>query len=262
MKKTISLLLALVLCLSLCACGNAKEMKAEETELKYNDYDKAMNEGALPFGDNEQSSHDESSSPTENNASVEAEPEKQVIEITMDNWQEYFEIRQYVTCGYIGTNDFGEVKKVSYDFITLFTLKEEYAEKIDPYESEIAIEYDADWSTKKITWNAIDFAYEVTDSEMDLSPHFGPFINFVRGATSKLGVGGLEQNTMKDGKVEEIIVEVPFASVISGCELYSDGEVQIFMDNNEEWKEENEGWVPFTENVVITRIKGSITLFK
>ena len=55
---------------------------------------------------------------------------------------------------------------------------------------------------------------------------------------------------------------VPFASVISGCEFYSDGEVQIFMDNNEEWKEENEGWVPFTENVVITRIKGSITLFK
>lgn len=142
------------------------------------------------------------------------------------------------------------------------TTKEEYAEKIDPYESEIAIEYDADWSTKKITWNAIDFAYEVTDSKMDLSHRFGPYINFVRGATSKLGVGGLEQNTMKDGKVEEIIVEVPFASVISGCEFYSDGEVQIFMDNNEEWKEENEGWVPFTENVVITRIKGSITLFK
>ena len=53
MKKTISLLLALVLCLSLCACGGGNE--------------------------------------PETTAPIETEPQYETVEIAMDNWMEYFE---------------------------------------------------------------------------------------------------------------------------------------------------------------------------
>lgn len=88
MKKAISLLLALVMCLSLCACGGGND--APETQ-----------ETTLP---------------------PETEPKIKTIEISMDNWQDYFSIESDVS---VSKNDFGELK---YFFPEMqFRLKNEWA---------------------------------------------------------------------------------------------------------------------------------------
>ena len=71
MKKWIALLLAAVLCLSLAACGDSK---TEE------------NSGTVQG----QTTAD---SPQDTDASSSAELTEQTVEITLDNWQDYFEFR-------------------------------------------------------------------------------------------------------------------------------------------------------------------------
>ena len=71
MKKWIALLLAAVLCLSLTACGNGKTEDNSGTS-----------QGQTT--DNSLQDTDEPSN---------AELTEQTVEITLDNWQEYFEFR-------------------------------------------------------------------------------------------------------------------------------------------------------------------------
>ena len=85
MKKLIALLLAVVLCLSLAACGNGKTEDNSGTS-----------QGQIT--DNSPQDTDEPSN---------AELTEQTVEITLDNWQEYFEFRPYV-----------DVLKNSYNEIT------------------------------------------------------------------------------------------------------------------------------------------------
>lgn len=137
MKKWIALLLVAVLCLSLAACGDSK---TEE------------NSGTVQG----QTTAD---SPQDTDASSSAELTEQTVEITLDNWQDYFEFRPVV-----------EVKKDSYNEITgmqvlyKFLPKEAIAENIvdvgadderivfdvqyiDPY----ACIYSYDLNTQKLT---------------------------------------------------------------------------------------------------------------
>lgn len=85
MKKWIALLLAAVMCLSLAACGNGKT-----------DDNSGTSQGQTT--DNSPQDTDEPSN---------AELTEQTIEITLDNWQEYFEFRPDV-----------DVLKDSYNEIT------------------------------------------------------------------------------------------------------------------------------------------------
>ena len=142
MKKTISLLLALVMCLSLAACGNAEKPKQNKTE---NDY--------IGVSTNQTENTDSTDYQTEYTAPTETEPKVQVVEITMDNWQDYFEIKQCVE-GDVNTNAFDEVESVGYYIYTVFTLKEEYAEKIDTDESQLAIGYSGNIKSRHITISA------------------------------------------------------------------------------------------------------------
>ena len=89
MKKATSLLLALILCLSLCACGSGNNVP-ETTE-----------------------------TPTI------TEPQYTTVEITIDNWQDYFEI---VSIDDWHLNGFGESE--GYSNYYKLKLRDEYKEKV------------------------------------------------------------------------------------------------------------------------------------
>ncbi len=103
MKKTLALLMALVMCLSLCACGE----------------------------------------------------KKQTVEITMDNWMDFFEVRKEIEWE---ENDFGEAECLQV-YHALF-IRDEYAESINPDSIKLVFEYceegalktfDVDWENKILT---------------------------------------------------------------------------------------------------------------
>jgi hypothetical protein len=99
MKKWLALLLAVVMCLSLFACGGEPsdndEPKTNETETKQEN-DKTDRPENLPVGE---------------------------VEVTLDNWQEYFNLSELLEAR---TNSFDEVENAWVS--NHITLKEEYAE--------------------------------------------------------------------------------------------------------------------------------------
>ena len=108
MKKTISLLLILIFCLSLCACGKKTEP----------------------------------------------------VEITLDNWQEYFEVQELVDWQ---TDEFGDVSSLWIRYI--LCVKAEYADRIVLEESDVAVEYikyeetvpvKIDFTNKTYTFGQVD----------------------------------------------------------------------------------------------------------
>ena len=121
MKKAISLILVLVMCLTLCACGNSKELE------KYRKYETLIN---YIEAEDYQSAYLELvriSRGGENAETTEATEAKQLVtvDINKDNWQEYFEIRSFEETYY---NDFGDLTghNVGYGIY----LKAEYLEKL------------------------------------------------------------------------------------------------------------------------------------
>ena len=131
MKKAISLLLVLVMCLTLCACENNKvedptetkpvETTPKDTEPKNTQTEPIKTEPTTP--------------PTEEStAPSETEPKLITVEITMDNWQEYFEITDFVS---VWKNDFDEVESTKYGYC--LSLKSEYADKV--VDADVAFEY-------------------------------------------------------------------------------------------------------------------------
>ena len=120
MKKILSLLLAAALVLSLGACGkeaNPYEKYEELFEcLEREDYDSAMAYIRELAGEPETgpqaapATEAETEPETTETQPSETEPQPVTVEITMDNWQEYFELREYVE---IKKNGFGEFEKVS-----------------------------------------------------------------------------------------------------------------------------------------------------
>ena len=89
MKKAISLLLALMLCLSLCACGGSNEMPEAQVST-----DPATTPEATEPATTEATEPEES------------EPAPVCVEITLENWQDYFELREYTE---FVENGFGEI---------------------------------------------------------------------------------------------------------------------------------------------------------
>ena len=120
MKKLLSLLLAAALVLSLGACGKEENPYAKYEELfeymEREDYDSAMayirERAGGPETEPQTASATEAETEPETTETQpsETEPQPVTVEITMDNWQEYFELREYVE---IKKNGFGEFEKVS-----------------------------------------------------------------------------------------------------------------------------------------------------
>ena len=137
MKKWIALLLAAVLCLSLAACGGKAETSGNDTQ-------------GQQTSQNTQQTGEESSK---------TEPKEQVIEITLDNWQEYFEFRPVV---YESKDSYNEITgmQVIYKFLPKEAIAENIVDVgedderivfdvqyIDPY----ACVYSYDLNTQKLT---------------------------------------------------------------------------------------------------------------
>ena len=188
MKKWIALLLAAVLCLSLAACGDSK---TEE------------NSGTVQgqTTDNSTQDTDEPSSadvPQDTDEPSSAELTEQTVEITLDNWQDYMEINQYLGV-YYAMNSFGEATNTYLDFYTLLELKEEYSN----YKADIAVEYDMDYCVSDIIYNLDDFSFELIDCVSHPDATVDESL-FIRGKTGKMNEHiVMNRNKIVDGKVEQ-----------------------------------------------------------
>ncbi len=128
MKRFVVLLLAAVMCLSLVACG----------------------------GSNDTLTTDE----TEATVSKETEPKLVSVEITLDNWQNYFELREYTK---FIENGFGEID----DAETYWTLvsKDEYAFDMENCDVTFEFTYDEEIVAATVDTDSKTVIYgEVTGS--------------------------------------------------------------------------------------------------
>ena len=248
MKKWISLLLVTVLCLSLAACGDSKPQDNSGTAQGQTADNSTQDTGEPSSADVPQDTGEPS----------DTEFTEQTVEITLDNWQDYFEIRQYLS-GYIGTNDFGEPDHVEYYLSTMFTLKEEYAKKVDFDGSNVAIEYSGDYIVKSVTANVTDCTFEITgnyDGKYSLKE--SPF----SGKTQKLSRNEITQKVLKDGEVAENSIELPFSAALDGWVVDSITYVSLDNKNYVEGQEEYQGIVNVLENIEFTRIQGTLVFSK
>lgn len=93
MKKALILFLTLILCLSLCACGSSKKYEKYDKLIEYIESGNSL----AVYGEIQRLM-----SKNDNDENTELE----IVELTVDNWKEYFEIRPYETKQY---NDFGDL---------------------------------------------------------------------------------------------------------------------------------------------------------
>lgn len=129
MKKALSVLLALILCLPLCACGNQDKYKKYDALIGYieaGDSGNAINEVLALIG--------------QNGAEGTETPEvaTTTVEITLDNWQEYFEIR---VCESKHYNAFGELEETRRG--DAICLKERYLSSLTTGGAEVAFKVTA-----------------------------------------------------------------------------------------------------------------------
>ena len=122
MKKAISLLLALVMCLSLCACGGGSETPKTEYIESHN-----------PTNIQNETNNAESTEQTEAEP-IETEPTYTTIEISLDNWQDYFQFQWVVS---EVRNDFDELTGIKPQM--KFSLKEEWVSVAE--DMDVAVEY-------------------------------------------------------------------------------------------------------------------------
>lgn len=141
MKKKLVLLLATLICVSLCACGGSETSSGNNT----------------------------TDAKTEENGSSLSQGEGREVEITMDNWQEYFIEKEIITATY---NSFDEVEDIIIHKV--LTLKEGIM--IDPSKSNVAIKYnghtemcyvDIDTDTWEFTFEERKNEYEHNVSQVE-----------------------------------------------------------------------------------------------
>jgi len=154
MKKTISVFLILAMCLSLCACGVKAEYKALVEQLEEGDfagageellllspelakeYHQLCEEAALyqKYDDLidclEGEDYEGAAADLQSRIPEPPKPTSTEVQITMDNWQEYFELREVPVA-----DAFGRLECVT----LLFVPREEYLYRLD-YSSEFAVD--------------------------------------------------------------------------------------------------------------------------
>ena len=208
MRKRIALLLAAVLCVSLAACGE----KDGETGAD----DKAQT--------------------------------KQTIEVTLDNWQEYFEINRYLSVRY-DTNAFDEPTYTTLELYTVLELKEAFSYDT----SDVAVEFNVDYRTSDISYDLDDFSFELTDCVS----HPNATVNeseFRRQVTKRMGGGfWISRDRIVNGKVE--------SHSLSYCiDDRPSGRYAALIDRQTiEQNEDGTGYLCLCPtNIRITRIEGTL----
>ena len=129
MKKRLIMILATLMCISLCACGGSESTSGDNTDTK-----------------------------TEESGGL-FKTEKE-IEITMDNWQEYFYVAEDIECK-VTLNAFDEIDYIKINPVYCLQLKEEYS---NAKEFSLAVEYHShEFEVKTLKYNLNDNTYEVAD---------------------------------------------------------------------------------------------------
>lgn len=133
MKKKLLLALATLMCISLCACGGTESTSGDNT--------------------------DTNTKTEESGGSSLFKTEKE-IEITMDNWQDYFIVTEEIRCK-VTLNAFDEIDYIKIDPVYSLQLKEEYS---NAKEFTLAVEYHShDFEVKTLKYNLNDNTYEIAD---------------------------------------------------------------------------------------------------
>ena len=158
MKKIVSILLVMALCFAMCACGKTSD-NTTETEPnpyeKYARYEELFNyleDGNYEKADAYLKKHfnvEETEAKEEEIIETEAPntPSFRSVEITIDNWQEYFELRTHYK---FEVNGFGEFECV--DAYYLLTTKDGIVP--DVYNCDVTFEYQLVVDTKQCS---VDF---------------------------------------------------------------------------------------------------------
>lgn len=260
MKKWIALLLAAITCLSLAACGQsgeAQKYKKYETLIDYmeaKDYESALAEmiRISEYADEPGDGDPEDTEPSE------TEPEAHTVELTLDNWQDYLEINQYLSV-YYSTNTFDEVTSTSLRLYTILEPKAEYSNVDTWWEDSdyIAVEYDMDFCTRDIIYNLEDFSFELTDcvSHPDATVNENAFL---RGQTSKIPDGvSINRDRIVDGKVEHDYIDYSVNVNKKGLSLGDWGD-SAYIEQNED----GTGYISqCPTNIKITRIQGTLKYY-
>lgn len=184
---------------------------------------------------------------TNDNSSTE-----QTIEITLDNWQEYLEINQYLSVCY-HPNAFDEaVGEPTLTYYIILETKEEYSNYMVDWWSDdgIAVEYDMDYCTSDIIYNLEDFSFEL----IDCVSHPEATVNeseFPRGWTGKIPSGAsISRDKIIDGKVVKNSIEYASNYGEQGLSLNYHG-------TDIEHNEDGTGYIAKCPiNIQITRIQG------
>ena len=176
MKKTLAAIVALALCLSLCACSGVQQevydaAKAGYDELssKYDVLKSKFEKYSTVIEALEKEDYDGAIAAVEAmRPAPEKRPSHEVV-ITMDNWEEYFEIVEIPKA-----TAFGEMDRLTY----VFKLREQYKELLD-YDSFFRIDisyiitvkgnsyFDYDYSTNTLTLTGWQNQYSYNDTSKE-----------------------------------------------------------------------------------------------
>ena len=129
MKELITLLLAVVLCLSITACGASDTTDNEDNA----GLQETAPMAALP--PNSVDTAPNNSDDADNNSTETNTENYETIELTAENWDQYFE---FIVRPSFTTNAFGELAR--FELWPYFSLKEEYVSRIVTDQTTIAIE--------------------------------------------------------------------------------------------------------------------------
>ena len=251
MKKALSLLLALVLCLSLCACSGNKdaeyvkhlENRIVELEAMLAERDSMLTELEAILTERDETINrllaEKENTETEITEPENTEPLYETVEITLDNWREYFELR---VIREIDLNGFGELQKI----LTRGFLVNKEGIIPDCHNSDVTFEYTCTYEVRPYTVDIKNktFAYgEATESyttkpvvcTLCASDIYVPNGNIIESGSGEVtfiyesGVG--EHVEMYAGRIQEIphdkaegtmsvIVDIEVSRVI-GCLRFS-----------------------------------------
>ncbi len=145
MKKFLSVILVLIMCLSFTACGNNEETSQEANA-------GSISENSSSTTSEETTEESENSSET---SEVTSEIDDGLIEITTDNWQDYFELGYDLDLDY---KDDG----VTLDGFNLYPsifIKDGY--KVAEESGKVSLVFDAKYEWRYVFLNKADLTYEI-----------------------------------------------------------------------------------------------------
>ena len=164
MKKLLALLLVAVMCLSLVACGNNNAAIIEEYEIVMEDYENRIAELEAMLAECDETINrllaEKENTETEITEPENTETQYETVEITLDNWQDYFELRVFRL---IQLNGFGEFDRM----VTRYFLATKDGIVPDCGKSDVTMEYVCTYERKPyiVDIENMTFTYgEVTDS--------------------------------------------------------------------------------------------------